>query len=225
MVNTTAITPTIKASGKLDAVRRDETAITYTVTKLSNIAEGVADITLTGPNADLFDLEYDVMDENKAVLTLKEGAEVSTKASYKIQLAVRVSGIEQPVLSKVLTVKVTQSKLKLTAVPKTATLFQGQDTTQPAEFTLTLTSPAGANIEKVALSSKTPLAFWNSLGKNAVVTWEPQKDGTVLVQITVKDPSKVVNGKSYKVVLDVTAEGNATNVKPTAVTLTVKIKK
>ncbi len=77
----------------------------------------------------------------------------------------------------------------------------------------------------MALSQKTPLAFWKSLGSNAVVNWMPQADGTVLVQISVKDPSKVVNGKSYKVVLDVTAEGNATNVKPTAVTVTVKVMK
>ncbi len=228
VVNTATVTPTISASGKLDAVRRNDTAITYTVTKMSNVAARVEDVILSGTDQNLFELEY--VDEPakglaQAVLTLKEGADVSTKASYRIRLAVKLEGVDAPVLSKDITVKVTQSKLTLSVVPKSATMFQGQDVRRPAEFTLTLTAPAGAKIESVALSQKTPLAFWKSLGSNAVVNWMPQADGTVLAQISVKDPSKVVNGKSYKVVLDVTAEGNATNVKPTAVTVTVKVMK
>ena len=82
----------------------------------------------------------------------------------------------------------------------------------------------GVDIHKIAVSSKTPLALRQSLVNKANVTWVPQGDGTYLVKVTVKDPSKVVNGKSYNLTLDVIPEGCATDVHPT-ITVVVKVMK
>jgi len=227
------VTATVKAKGKLDAVQRDDSWITYTVTKLDNLSGDIIGAEVIGPDAGLFDVWFWYgAGLGGADLTLKPDVPVSTKASYKIALEFTVESADGGTFTartKTLTVKVTQSKLKLAVYPKTATLFQGQDTTKPAEFELVLDAPWAAQIKDVKLNTtKTPLPFQRSLGRNAVVTWEPDAEygGYYgVVKITVKDPSKVVNGKSYKVVLDVIPEGCATNVKPTSVTVTVKVKK
>ena len=230
VVNAGKVTATVTAKGKLDAVQRDSTAVIYTLTKIDNVMGEVTGVTLTGADADKFEAVpygYNSKGQPQVMLTLKPGAAVSTKAKYKIALEfILDDNVELKAVTKTLTVKVGQSKLKISAVPKSATLFQGEDTlTAPAEYTLTLTSPAGARIERVELSAKTPLAFWKSLGTNAQIRWTPQSDGTVKVEIAVKDPSKVVNGKSYKVLLDVYTAGCATNVKPVTVTVSMTIKK
>ena len=71
------------------------------------------------------------------------------------------------------------------------------------------------------------LPIWRSLGNKttAIVSWSPNGDGTVNVQITVKDPSKLVNGKTYSVVLDVLMEGQAENAAPVSVTVNMIVKK
>ena len=228
VANSAVVTATVTAAGKLDAVQRDSTAIVYTLTKIDSVMGEVTDVNVIGTDASLFDVEfsgYNAKGQPQVKLTLKEDAAVSTKAKYKIALEFELDG-EIRAVTKTQTVKVTQSKLKYAVTPKSTTLFQGEDTlTAPAEYTLTLTSPAGARIERVELSAKTPLAFWKSLGTNAQIRWTPQSDGTVKVEIAVKDPSKVVNGKSYKVLLDVYTAGCATNVKPVTVTVTAVIRK
>ena len=89
-----------------------------------------------------------------------------------------------------------------------------------------MTAPVGAEIDRVELGSKTPLDFLKSmLVSEANVEWEPQADGTVVVRITVKDPSKVVNGKSYKVPLDVYLVGHAEGAKPVTLNVTITVKK
>ncbi|MBR6114350.1 MAG: InlB B-repeat-containing protein, partial [Oscillospiraceae bacterium] len=230
VANNAAVTATVTAAGKLDAVRRDSTAITYTLTKLDSVIGEITDVQLTGANAELFDVE--LIDEPakglaQARLTLKDDVTVSTKASYKIALEFEIDG-EIKATTKALAVKVTQSKAKVAVTPKTSTLFQSDKTAEaPAEYTLTLTAPAGARIEQVKLSDKTPVAFWRSLGNKttAIVSWSPNGDGTVNVQITVKDPSKLVNGKTYSVVLDVLMEGQAENAAPVSVTVNMIVKK
>ena len=223
-----AVTATVSAKGKLDAIQREATSIIYTLTKLDSVMGDVSDVAVTGADAGLFDVEllgWNAKSQPMVELTLKPDVAVSTKAKYKIALEFEIDG-EIKATTKTLTVKVTQSKVKATLTPKSTTLFQSERTTErPALYYLYLNSPYSAQIERVELSKKTPLAFWKSLGANAEVKWEPDDDWGVNIEITVKDPSKVVNGKSYKVLLDVYPVGCATNAKPTTVTATVVIKK
>ena len=218
-----------EASGKLDAVRRDDTFILYTVTALDSVVGEITGVTVTGANADLFEAE--LVDEPakglaQVRLTLKADAKVSTKAKYKIALEFTVEGGITAV-TKTLTVKVTQSKLKFSTVPKSSVLFQGERTTEaPAVYTVTLTAPAGARIESIDLSTKTPAAFWRSLGTNAHIDVTFNEDHTsAVVTVTVIDPSKVVNGKTYNVILDVRVEGQATNTAAAKLTVKTTVKK
>ncbi len=250
VVNTLNLTATVKSSGKLDAIQRDTGAITYTVQKIANLSDEVVDIQLwneDGLDNELFRLEMvenEAGDSAQAKLTLKPEASVSTKNTYKIRLAVYLKSANVPIITPVQKVKVAQSALKVAITPKTAVLFQGQSVERAATFRLSLSSPTEAKIADVRLSSKTPLAFWKSLGTNGNIEWLPDEltddYGNVItdengnsiasglggeIHVTAKDPGKLVAGKSYSVLLEVYPVGAVSNSKPTTVSVTVKVQK
>ena len=117
-------------------------------------------------------------------------------------------------------IKVTQSALKMAAV-KELKLYHSCDQVLSAQ--LRLSSPAGAQIGRISLSSKTDAKFRRALGE---MKYEISDDGRIAsVAFDVAQPGYLPAGKSYTVWLDVTPVNNATNVKPLQVKLTVKVSK
>ena len=204
------VTATVSTKGKLD-VLDPYSAITYTV-KLKNCAGTISDdISLSGQDEDLFDVK--VLNGN-VILTMKNGEDYATNKTYKVNLDMIACGQE---VSKAISFKVSQSALKLTATPSSLTCYQaiGYGTT-----TLKITSPATAEIADVTLGSQTTAALQKALGEDGLdYDFETGK-----VTLTLQNPGLLTPGKSYTLYLDVTPKGNAENVKPTQVKLTVKVK-
>jgi len=209
--NSSKISVTLSTKGKLDTLNPDS-AIVYTVTKMSNIVGEVEGVSLAGPDADLFHVELiEGGSKPQAALTLLPGQDYATNVTYKVQLDFLICG--QNVLSKALSFRVTQSKLKVTA-PKSVTLFLSQ--TAPLEIPLQVAAPA--EIFDVTIGSKTTAALKAALEEEVNLN----ENGSVLLRIG--NVSNLVKGKSYTVYLAVTPENNAENVAPTQVKVTVKVK-
>jgi len=202
----------VKSSGKLDTIAPDS-AITYTISKLTNIAGVPEDAWLEGEGAELFDVEL-TEDGSAAVVKLREDVTYEKGKSYKLQLVFDIFG--QEVSAKV-TVKVNQSSLKFASM-KALNLYQSNTR---LGCVLTVTAPEGARIQDITLGSKTAKQFLNALGEDAL-TFVELDDGTVVVSFQIQNPGYLTYGKSYSVYLDITPEGNASNVKPTQLKLTVK---
>lgn len=210
-------TVTLSAKGKLDAILADS-AITYTVSKLTNIAGTIEKVELAGADAALFKAELVNSGSKPAVkLTMAEGAVFATNMTYKPQL---VFHIGDRAITNTVSVKVSQSGLKFASV---AAMPVYQSQTRTVRCTVTMTSPAGAEMDKIALSTKSSATFLKALGadNNMMVSMAADKR-SAMVTFFVKNPGYLTYGKSYTVYLDVTPEGCASNVKPTQVKLTVK---
>ena len=227
-----SISATAAAKGSLDATQRSSaaSAIVYTITKLTNVAGEIESIWLTGPDAAKFELQAMVLNakgQATAELRLKETESYATKASYKIQLAVKVKGVTEPVLTKEQTVKVKQSALKLKTTAIQGNAYQSQNGTATAEYLLTVTGPMSGKIERIELDSvKTLLALRQALGVSGTITPEIAGDGrSATVKVRLKDTSKVAAGKSYTFLVNVYPEGNAADVNPVQVKLTMKVGK
>jgi len=201
----------VKASGKLDTIVPGS-SITYTISKLTNIAGEPTDVRLEGTGSELFNVELN--EEGNAVVTLKAGQEYQKDKSYKLQLVYTIAG--QEVAANV-TLKVTQSAVKFASV-KALNLYQSNSR---LAVVLEMTAPAGASVDSISLGSKTAKQFWNALGENDV-TFVELEDGKVLVSFKIENPAYLSYGKSYTVYLDIVPEGSAANAKPTSVKLTVK---
>ncbi len=227
------ITVTLATKGKLDAIL-PESAIEYTVKKITNALGNVQEAALYGADADKFALTP-VATGDKGVQTFKliqkEGVQYSTKTSYKVGVKLFIGGlwVETPVK----TIKVTQSKLKTTILPKTIRYYQSQ--TGDLEATITLTAPEGASLsaKSIALNAaKTDKNFLRALG-NGNLTVEAgelqvkriyEKNGEVAVDVSfrIRHTGHLTPGKSFGVWLDITPDGNAADVAPTQLKLTVK---
>ena len=205
---------TVKASGKLDTIVPGS-SITYTISKLTNIAGEPAGVRLEGTGSELFNIELN--EEGNAVVTLKAGQEYQKDKSYKLQLVYTIAG--QEVAANV-TLKVTQSAVKFASV-KALNLYQSNSR---LAVVLEMTAPAGASIDSVSLGTKTAKQFRNALGEEGV-TFVELEDGKVLVSFRIENPAYLSYGKSYTVYLDIAPEGSAANAKPTSVKLTVKTQK
>ena len=157
-------------------------------------------------------------------LRLKEDAEVSTKASYQIKPgAILDSGIEVPIANQ--TVKVTQSALKFTVAPKVQNAYQSQSKQREIYYHLELTAPVGAEIGSVAIGD-VGLLQSALVDETENIFVDFSDDGTTAtVVVTLKDTSKLSAGKTYTLPLLLTAKGQATNVAPTKVNLSLKAMK
>lgn len=227
------ITVTLATKGKLDAIVPDS-AIEYTVKKITNALGDVQEAALYGADADKFMLTP-VATGDKGVQTFKliqkEGVQYSTKTAYKVGVKLSIGGlwVETPVK----TVKVTQSKLKTTILPKVIRYYQSQ--TGDLEATITLTAPEGASLstKSIALNAaKTDKNFLRALG-NGNLTVEAgelqvkrvyEKNGQMCVDVSfrIRHTGNLTPGKSLAVWLDITPDGNAADVAPTQLKLTVK---
>ena len=201
----------LSAKGKLDTLK-PESAIAYTVTKLTNCTGPVEAVALDGLHADKFQAELDTSGAKPVVeLKLLPWESYDTRTTYKVQFRFTVCSRE--VLSPVLNVKVTQSALKVT-VPKTVIYYRGQSAP------LCCGILPSAETAEITLGSRTDKTFLQALGDRENMTVEENQ-----IFFRLENPGVLKAGKSYAVYLDVTPEGNAVNVKPTQVKLTVKIMK
>lgn len=210
----------LSASGKLDTMNPNS-AIVYKINKINNCLGTVEGVALAGADADKFHAELDTTGAAPVIrLTMLDGQQYATNVTYKVQFNLSVCG--QDVLSPVMSVRVTQSALKLKAAT-TVTLYQSQ--TKRLENTITITSPMTATIADVQLNTaKTPALFLNAIGGEsgfaAVIN-----GNTASISFTTSASAKLRAGSSYKIVLDVTPANCTANIKPTQITITVKVMK
>ena len=207
--NSAKFSLSLSTAGKLDTIDPNS-ALLYTITKMTNISGEVEGVSLAGNDARLFHVELVEGSAKPQVrLSLLPGQEYATNKTYKVQLELSVCG--QDVLSKELSIRVTQSKLKVT-VPKTVNYYLSQ--TAPLEIPIQVAAPA--EIWHAELGSKSSAEL-----KNAVQAVEVTEDGRVL--LTMDAMAGLTKGKSYTLCLDVTPANNAENVAPTQVKLNVKV--
>lgn len=213
---------TLSAKGKLDALIADQDltggAIRYTVTKMSNISGIIDGVSLDEESAGLFHAEVDNTG-SKPVITITKlpNVQYATNKTYKVKLTMSISG--QDVVNS-LSIKVSQSGLKFGSVG-TLKLYQFQKT--PLSCTLNLNSPVGGKLSEITINqAKTSSAFLKAMDGRDVDAYIIKDGEAATLDFRVKNPGYLTYGKSYTVYLDVTPEGNASNVKPTQVKLTVK---
>ena len=210
-LNTTKLTVSLSAKGKLNTVDPDS-AIAYTVTKVNNCLGTVEGVDLAGQDGDLFQADLDTSGVKPIVLLrLLPGKSYATNKTYKVRFRFTVCGEE--VLSSVLSVKVTQTALKVTA-PKTAVYYLSQS--GPLRCSLKANLP----LESVALSARTAKEFQQALGGQENLRLIGNR-----VEFKLTNPGALTAGKSYSVQLELTPENAAENTKPTTIKLTVKVMK
>lgn len=216
-LNTNKLTVSLSAKGKLNTVDPDS-AIAYTVTKVNNCLGTVESVDLVDQNGDLFQdgdpfqVDLDTSGVKPLVLLrLLPGESYATNKTYKVRFRFTVCGKE--VLSSVLSVKVTQTALKVTA-PKTAVYYLSQS--GPLRCSLKANLP----LESVALSARTAKEFQQALGGQENLRLTGNR-----VEFKLTNPGALTAGKSYSVQLELTPENAAENTKPTTIKLTVKIMK
>ena len=210
-LNTTKLTVSLSAKGKLNTVDPDS-AIAYTVTKVNNCLGTVENVDLVGQDGDLFQADLDTSGVKPIVLLrLLPGESYATNKTYKVRFRFAVCGREA--LSSVLSVKVTQTALKVTA-PKTAVYYLSQS--GPLRCSLKANLP----LESVALSARTAKEFQQALGGQENLRLTGNR-----VEFKLTNPGALTAGKSYSVQLELTPENAAENTKPTTIKLTVKVMK
>ena len=205
--------PTVKlsAKGKLD-VLNPASEIVYTP-KLTNAAGTIESVRLEGADGDFFDAKVD----NNGIIHLKlakSGENYSTRKTYKVTPVVTLLG--KDITAPTLSIKVTQSALKLAKLPN-RTVYQSQ--TAPLAVKLTVTSPANAKIGDVQLNAKTTAALRNALEAAGGINFEAD---TVTVPASAYATLKP--GR-YTVILDVTPANAASDTKPIQARFTLTVQK
>ena len=213
--NSDKLSMSLSAKGKLDTLD-PESALVYTVTRLTNCQGRLTDLRLEGPDKDLFRAVLD-SDSNRIHLTMVPGQTYATNVTYQVRFRLTVCGRE--ILSPVMKFKVAQTALKFAAMP-VAPIYQAQ--TGPLTVRLTLTAPAGAAIGDIRLNEKTSAAFLEAIGGPEGFRADPE---TLTLRFALPSPGNLRANSTYTVLLDITPKGNAENVKPTQVRLTVKVMK
>lgn len=207
--NSTALSATVSAKGKLNTLDPDS-AVICTV-KLKNCAGPVSDVYLSGQHGDLFEAE---VLEGKVYIKLAAGQKYATNKTYKVTLNLTACGKTLP--GRDLSIRVSQSVLKVKADSTSTICYQALG---KIETHLAVTSPATAEIAQVKLSSRTPAVFRSAVGDNQV------RFDQVTGQLTLslENPGLLTPGRSYTIYLEITPKNNATNAKPAQLKLTVKV--
>ena len=205
----------VSAKGKLDTIVPGS-AITYTM-RLKNLVGAVEAARLEGTDSQLFDVQPDAAG-GSVVLTIAEGAQCSTKTTYKLNLIVQIGGQEYPIG---ISFRVSQSKLKCTA-SGAMTLFQSQS--DPLTGRFTLASPAGVCVQSIAVSDKTDRNLLKAIGKCGLESPELLDGGVVEFNLGVANPGSLVKGKRYTLCLEITPAGNASDAAPTYLNLSVQVR-
>ena len=212
-ITVTGKKPTVKlsAKGKLD-VLNPASEIVYTP-KLTNATGTIESVRLEGADGDFFNAKVD----NNGIIHLKlakSGENYATKKTYKVTPVVTLLG--KDITAPTLSIKVTQSALKLAKLPN-RTVYQSQ--TAPLAVKLTVTNPASAKIGDVQLNAKTTAALRNAL-ENA--------GGIQADEAAVSFPAKAfaaLKPGRYTVILDVTPANAASDTKPTQARFNLTVQK
>ena len=204
--------PTVKftAKGKLD-VLNPESEIVYTP-KLTNATGTITDVQLEGTDADLF--QADVTDGIIHLKLAKSGEEYSTKKTYKV--TPKVTLYDTPIDCSPVSLKVTQSALKLAKIPNQA-VYQTQ--TSPLAVKLAVTSPANAKIGDVRLNAKTTAAL-----RKALDAADGIQAGGGAVTFPASTFASLKPGR-YTVILDVFPANAASDTKPIQAKFTLTVQK
>lgn len=205
----------VSAKGKLDTIVPGS-AITYTM-RLKNLVGAVEAAHLEGTDSQLFDVQPDAAG-GSVVLTIAEGAQCSTKTTYKLNLIVQIGGQEYPIG---ISFRVSQSKLKCTA-SGAMTLFQSQSDPLTGRFTLAY--PAGVCVQSIAVSDKTDRNLLKAIGKCGLDSPELLDGGVVEFNLGVANPGSLVKGKRYTLRLEITPAGNASDAAPAYLNLSVQVR-
>lgn len=215
----------VSASGKLDAVVRETSAITYAVTKLTNVSGNVVGVDISGQDAEMFQVSMGTPNAKKqatAVLKLKSDESYSTSKSYKLQLDFLLdNGIT--VSSSVLTVKVSSSAIKLVGSPKVVNVYQSQSRSRIVYYDLRVTSPVGAKIDSVQLGKLN--AAQQAFKDVCNVYTDVADDGmSARVKLVIRDVGALGVNKTYTLPLEIWAEGQLTTT-PAKLSMSVKVLK
>ena len=204
--------PTVKlsAKGKLD-VLNPASEIIYTP-KLSNATGTITDVRLEGQDANLFNAE--VVDGLVHLKLAKSGENYATKKTYKVTPVVTLLG--KNITAPTLSIKVTQSALKLAKLPN-RTVYQSQ--TAPLAVKLAVTSPANAKIGDVQLNAKTTAALRNALENAGEINFEADTVTFPASAFAALKPGR------YTVILDVTPANAASDTKHIQARFTLTVQK
>ena len=203
-------TTTVKftAKGKLD-VLNPASEIVYTP-KLTNATGTITDVSLEGPDANLFNAEVD--EYGFIHLTLaKPGENYSTKTTYKVTPKVILLGNE--ITGPTLSIKVTQSAVKLAKIPN-----QTVSKSAPEDLTvyLKITSPLTAQIGDVQMNAKTTTAL-----RNASFVFDGETGSVTFPAATFTN----LKAGKYTMILDVTPANAASDSKPVQAKFTLTVQK
>ena len=204
--------PTVKftAKGKLD-VLNPASEIVYTP-KLTNATGTITDVRLEGQDAKLFNAE--VVDGLVHLKLAESGENYFTKKTYKVTPVVTLLG--KDITGPTLSVKVTQSAMKLAKLPN-RTVYQTQ--TAPLTVELAVTSPLTAEIGDVQLNAKTTAALWNTLKNAGGIDFEADTVTFPASAFAALKPGK------YSVILDVFPSNAASDTKPIQAKFTLTVQK
>ena len=204
---------------------RETSAITYAVSKLTNVSGNVVGVDISGQDAEMFEVSMGAPNAKKqatAVLKLKIDETYSTSKSYKLQLDFLLdNGIT--VSSSVLTVKVSSSAIKLVGSPKVVNVYQSQSRARIVYYDLQVTSPVGAKIDSVQLGKLN--AAQQAFKDVCSVYTDVADDGmSARVKLVIRDVGALGVNKTYTLPLEIWAEGQLTTT-PAKLSMSVKVLK
>ena len=211
----------IAAKGKLDLMDL-YSMITYTVNSISNAAGTVENFRLEGQDAQKFDAVLE-LDGPKpiVVLKLKDDERYATNVTYKATLVLEVCGQE---ICNEVSIRVGQSSLRF-AVPQMMYYYQSQNAASTAVIRLMSPETALEDAKISMNTSKTAPALVRAIGNDGLDV-EILEDGNgAQIVMNIPNTERLIYGRSYTLVLDVTPANNAENLQPTQVSLTVRIMK
>ena len=208
-ITVTGKKPTVKlsAKGKLD-VLNPASEIIYTP-KLTNATGTITDVRLEGQDANLFNAE--VVDGLVHLKLAKSGENYSTRKTYKVTPVVTLLG--KDITAPTLSIKVTQSALKLARIPN-----QTVSKSSPEDLTVNIkiTSPLTAEIGDMQMNAKTTDALRKA---NFVIDGGTGNFTFPAAAFTDLKPGK------YTVILDVPPANAASDTKPTQARFTLTVQK
>ena len=201
----------LSAKGKLD-VLNPASEIVYTP-KLANATGTIESVRLEGADGDFFDGKVD----NNGIIHLKlakSGENYSTRKTYKVTPVVTLLG--KDITAPTLSIKVTQSALKLAKLPN-RTVYQSQ--TAPLMVKLAVTSPASTEIGDVQLNAKTTAALRNALENAGGINFEADTVTFSASAFAALKPGR------YTVILDVFPANATIGSKPIQARFTLTVRK
>lgn len=207
-------TISVKAKGTIDILNRNNSSIVCTP-QLKNISGKIIDVSLTGTDAHLFNVELD--DVGKTIITAKDDVAYITKYPYKVQLVYTLKSGERPYMvnSKPITIKVKQGTINLVSSLSSSQLYQAADNFLNINLTAINASGESLEIKDVSL-----VEAKNMKGAFEVCYSESANS----YQLSLKDATKVKKGKNYSVKLNIKFAGQADNEKAKTITVKVTVK-